>query len=103
MRGLNLLYRGSNRTTDVLSFPQIVSQKRAALRYGALQASLGDIVINLHQAKRQAEEYGATVFEEVKRLLIHGILHLLGYEHEKGGYAARKMRVTESALFEKVR
>jgi len=53
---------------------------------------LGDIVINLHKAERQAAEYGLTLNEELRRLLIHGLLHLTGYEHEKGGYAERKMK-----------
>lgn len=56
---------------------------------------LGDIVINLHQAKRQAEEYGLTFYEEVTRLLIHGLLHLLGYDHEKNKHEAAKMKRKE--------
>ncbi|HCZ11518.1 MAG TPA: rRNA maturation RNase YbeY, partial [Nitrospiraceae bacterium] len=60
--------------------------------------SIGDIVINLHKAERQAKEYGVTFHREVERLLIHGFLHLLGYDHEKSKYEARKMRKLEEEL-----
>ncbi len=106
MRELNLQYRGIDRPTDVLSFPQLrYSVKRKALSvkpYNAINAQrttqLGDIVINLHQAKRQAKGYGVTFYQEVERLLIHGLLHLLGYDHEKSGYEAQKMRKLEEEL-----
>jgi len=68
MRELNRKYKGADRTTDVLSFCQD----------GDL---LGDVVISLETAKRHACIYKTTVEEEVKRLLIHGVLHLLGYDH----------------------
>ncbi len=59
---------------------------------------LGDVVINLHAAKRQSASYGNTLDDEVRRLLIHGFLHLLGYDHEAGVYQARKMRQLERKL-----
>jgi probable rRNA maturation factor len=104
---LNYQYRGIDRTTDVLSFPQDSAEElksraakvpfRVRFRTSGLQTSdrifpLGDIVINLHKAERQANEYGLTLNEELKRLLIHGLLHLTGYDHEKGGYAEKKMK-----------
>jgi rRNA maturation RNase YbeY len=61
---------------------------------------LGDIVINLHQTKRQAAEQGHTFNEELRLLMIHGLLHLLGYDHEKGRYAARKMKKKTEELFD---
>jgi len=96
MRRLNHLYRGIDRTTDVLSFP-LISEK-SALHAG--QLLLGDIVISLPQAKRQAEEYRTTFNRELARLLIHGLLHLLGYDHEKSSYRAAKMRRLEAELAE---
>ena len=63
---------------------------------------LGDIVINLHQAKRQASEHGLTFTEELRWLLIHGLLHLIGYDHEKGGYDEKKMRRKEKELLSKI-
>lgn len=70
MRELNKKYKDTDRTTDVLSFCQD----------GDL---LGDIVISLEMAKRHADIYKTTVEKEVERLLIHGMLHLLGYDHKK--------------------
>jgi probable rRNA maturation factor len=103
MRMLNCQYRGIDRTTDVLSFPQnpplppFAKGGRGGItshgsRITNHELVLGDIVINLHKAERQAPEYGLTLNEELKRLLIHGLLHLTGYDHEKGGYAERKMK-----------
>jgi rRNA maturation RNase YbeY len=63
---------------------------------------LGDIVINLHQAKRQASEHCITFNEELRLLLIHGLLHLLGYDHEKGGYQKNKMRAKEKELLDAI-
>ncbi|BCB96907.1 hypothetical protein JZK55_18290 [Dissulfurispira thermophila] len=59
---------------------------------------LGDIVINIPQAKRQEKEHGFAFYEEVAWLLIHGLLHLLGYDHEKNKYQAKKMREMEKEL-----
>jgi len=98
MRRLNHLYRGIDDTTDVLSFPLI--SEEPALRTPHLL--LGDIVISLPQAKRQAEEYGTTFNQELVRLLIHGLLHLLGHDHEKNSYRAAKMRRLEACLAEVV-
>jgi probable rRNA maturation factor len=96
MRELNMKYRGENKTTDVLSFPQIEQFKQ--FKRFELLTSLGDIVINLHKAKRQAKEHGLTFYGEVSWLLVHGFLHLLGYDHEINKYQARKMREMEREL-----
>lgn len=70
MRRLNRRYRGQDRPTDVLAFPA---------RDGHL---LGDIVVSVPYAARQARRHGEPVFREVDRLLVHGFLHLMGYDHE---------------------
>lgn len=99
MRELNRQYRGKDKTTDVLSFPQIEQFKRfKQFKQFERLTSLGDIVINLHQAKRQAKEHGLSFYDELSWLLIHGLLHLLGYDHEKSKYQARKMREMEREL-----
>ncbi len=94
MRRLNRTYRGKDRTTDVLSFP---------FREGAFATLhahvLGDIVISLPAAARQARAAGEPLIREVDRLLIHGLLHLLGYDHEQGGSQERSMRIAERRLF----
>jgi rRNA maturation RNase YbeY len=93
VRTLNRQYRGKDRTTDVLSF---------ALREGPfanLQPEfLGDIIISVPVAAKQAREAGHSLAREIELLLVHGLLHLLGYDHERGPAEARKMRRKERLL-----
>lgn len=97
MRGLNRSFRNVDRTTDVLSFPQTdVNCKLLAL--GSQPIILGDIVINLQKTGRQAEEYGHSFYEELNRLLVHGLLHLIGYDHEKPGNDKKRMKRKEREL-----
>ena len=102
MRILNREYRGVDRTTDVLSFPQTDDFSINSSRLTIHEFILGDIVINLHKANRQAVEYGTTLNDEIKRLLIHGLLHLTGYDHEKGKYAERKMEIKSKEILKRV-
>ena len=95
MKNLNRLYRSINKTTDVLSFPIYRSMREIP---GDRKSLLGDIVINLHAAKRQSFMYDLTFYDEVRRLLIHGFLHLLGYDHERNGYQEKRMREQERGL-----
>jgi rRNA maturation RNase YbeY len=93
MRAMNLAYRGKDRTTDVLSFSQL-----EGLAFDSQTAELGDIIISPAQAKRQAEERGHSLKQEMRILLIHGLLHLIGYDHEKSSYQAARMRKMEEEL-----
>ncbi|MBA7596479.1 Endoribonuclease YbeY [subsurface metagenome] len=68
IRELNKKYRGKNKTTDVLSF-----------QYD----ELGEVIICLREVKKNAKKFGSTYKKELARILIHGILHILGYDHEK--------------------
>ncbi len=77
MRALNREWRGKDYVTDVLSFP---SEQEAWERAAA--ASLGDVVICLAQAAKQAQENGLMLEEEIAQLILHGLLHLCGYDHE---------------------
>jgi probable rRNA maturation factor len=95
MKKLNRLYRGVEVTTDVLSFP--IYENLNEMPEGR-EFLLGDIVINMHAAQRQSSEHGVTLYEEVRRLLVHGFLHLLGYDHEKSSYQDKKMRRCEREL-----
>ncbi|MBN2044117.1 MAG: rRNA maturation RNase YbeY [Anaerolineales bacterium] len=72
---LNKKYLGKDAPTDVLSFPISFEDPETGAPY------LGDIVISLPTATRQAESSGHAASEEIKLLLVHGILHLLGYDH----------------------
>ena len=80
MRELNRRWRGKRGTTDVLSFPaaQDEFEKSDGL-------SLGDVVISVEQAARQAAEHGLKLEEEIRQLILHGLLHLCGYDHETDG------------------
>lgn len=71
MRRLNRSFRGKNKTTDVLSFPA-----------GERNGYLGDIAISPAVARRNAREHGRPVSRELRILALHGVLHLLGYDHE---------------------
>jgi probable rRNA maturation factor len=78
MRELNRQFRGKDSTTDVLSFPY----KSDEFDFGETQNALGDVVISLEQARRQAAENNLTLELEISQLILHGILHLCGYDHE---------------------
>ena len=90
---LNRDYRGKDKPTDVLAF---------AMREGAHAdvhpGMLGDVVISLDTAARQAAARGAPVADEVRVLLAHGVLHLLGYDHERSPAEARRMFGKQRAL-----
>lgn len=102
MKELNRVYRSIDRTTDILSFPLYNSMKdiRQGLKTLPGGTLLGDIVINLHRTVEQAEEHGNTFYEELTFLLIHGLLHLTGYDHEVNAYQAGKMRKKELELID---
>jgi probable rRNA maturation factor len=92
---LNVRYRGVDKPTDVLSFAMQETGLPTALPGQPLL--LGDVVISVDTAARQAESNGVTLEEELALLTVHGILHLLGYEDETEAGAAR-MRVREKEI-----
>lgn len=103
MKELNLKHRGKDKITDVISFPQITGIEYIPVSVQQMPLFLGDIVINLHQAKRQAIQNNCTFYDEVSRLLFHGLLHLIGYDHEKNTYQAKKMASAEAKLLEMIK
>jgi probable rRNA maturation factor len=76
MHALNREYRGIDQTTDVLSFNENFVDPESGLDY------LGDIIISIPRAKKLALEGGHTIEQEIQLLVIHGILHLSGYDHD---------------------
>ncbi len=98
MRALNRRYRNKDRATDVLAFP--LREGRFSRFRGAL---LGDVVISVQVAKRQAKECGHSLRDEIARLLVHGILHLLGYDHERNVHDAAVMARKERAIVRAIR
>ena len=125
MKLFNLRYRGINRATDVLSFSQdlfVASKKKINLPaaetagYSKVSAPLrggdkgegenrllGDIVVCVPFALHQAEDFCVPFYDELLRLMIHGLLRLLGYDHEANGYQKRKMVIKEKELFDAVK
>jgi probable rRNA maturation factor len=93
---LNERWRGRHGPTDVLAFA--LREGRYARHGGSL---LGDVVIGLGVAARQATERGHDLETECRRLLIHGVLHLLGYDHQRT-QEARRMRAKERALWRRL-
>ena len=89
---LNRTYRGKDRPTDVLAF----SMREGA--HGALAgALLGDVIVSLETAERQARGRGVELLDEVTMLLAHGLLHLLGWDHQTAA-EDRKMRAETARL-----
>ncbi|MBP9821934.1 MAG: rRNA maturation RNase YbeY [Candidatus Pacebacteria bacterium] len=85
-QGLNREHRHKDRPTDVLSFPL---DEHSLEKYGILP--IGDIFICLEVAERQAEEINIPIDQEMARLAVHGLLHLLGYDHETSSEDEKKM------------
>ena len=93
MRVLNATYRSIDRPTDVLAF---------AMNEGPFAdinpGILGDVVISTETALRQAQRAGRDPEDEIDALLVHGVLHLIGYDHERSRSDARVMRIQERRL-----
>ncbi len=90
IQDLNVAWRGVDGPTDVLSFPQDD------------EVVLGDLVLSLPTARRQAEERGHAERTELRILLVHGLLHLLGYDHEAGGDDLQEMVAAERKLLDRL-
>ena len=88
LRGLNRRFRGKNKATDVLSFPNTAplphgrGSVRSRARKQAVRGSVGDIAVSLDHARAQARDFGHRVGDELRILMLHGVLHLLGMDHE---------------------
>ena len=97
IRELNRHYRGLDRSTDVLSFPQHEGDKQ-----GLNPHLLGDVVVSTVTARRQSTQHKLSLEEELVLLLTHGILHLLGYDHERSDEEAHYMKEKTRELFYQV-
>ncbi len=86
---LNYTFLGKNRATDVLSFPNVLSLTGVFSSPGG-DGYLGDIAISLQRARAQARDIGHSVEEEIRILMLHGVLHLKGMDHDSdSGQMAR--------------
>ena len=94
---MNKRYLGRNGPTNVISFPMAEGD------FGGIRPRvLGDVVISLETAKREAEEAGISFNEIIDFFLIHGILHLSGYDHETSDAEARVMEAKEEEILDKI-
>jgi rRNA maturation RNase YbeY len=103
IRELNRVFRSQDRSTDVLSFPQLEDSVADRIaeppRHAAAgPATLGDVVISIETASRQAQRQGITPESRLRALLVHGVLHLLGYDHEISRADAQRMFAKEREL-----
>ena len=93
MSSLNWEYRKRREPTNVLAF----SMRNGD--FGEISPELlGDVIISLPTAQRQAEEAGISLDAMISRLLVHGILHLVGFDHDQGEYSAREMEQRSAEL-----
>lgn len=86
IRDLNRRFRSRDEVTDVLSFP------------GADAAYLGDIAVNLNQVQRQAVDFAVPFEQELRRMVIHGVLHLCGYDHRTNDATTEPMLLLQEEL-----
>jgi len=102
MRKINKQWRGKDFSTDVLSFPLLQKRELPKVLKEAQAILLGDIVISQSMAVRQAIAHGLSFKQELDLLLVHGILHLLGFDHEKSLKENIVMRQWEKRLLGRI-
>ena len=87
IKKLNNKFRSISKSTNVLAFPMLKSD------FSLINPELlGDIVISVETAEKEAQEFGTSLEKRISQLLVHGILHLIGFDHETGKSNADKMR-----------
>jgi len=99
IQSINKDYRKKNSPTDVISFAYRDDQFP---NLNSEIEELGDMYISLEKASEQSLDYGVSFKDELKRLLIHGILHLIGYDHELSDEEAKKMSDLEDKIFNSI-
>ena len=99
---LNKNYRGKDSVTDVLSFPLTSEDGKTEINPDTNAVQLGDVVISLETAVKQAQNYGHSLEREIGFLTVHSMLHLLGYDHETSQLDQRIMREKEESVLEKL-
>lgn len=95
---LNLQYRGIDGPTDVLSFALSEDEDDDVVKIPGIPDILGDIIVSVETASRQAEGVGKPVLDEIGLLIVHGMLHLLGYDHDTVEKEAVMWRRQDEAL-----
>lgn len=101
IRQINQQHRGIDKATDVLSFPLLEADDEADQQFllpPDVPRELGDVVVSYPRAVEQAEEYGHSVERELAYLIVHGVLHIMGHDHEKLDEQAVMREREEAAL-----
>lgn len=101
IKSLNKLYRGKNEATDVLSFS--LKDDLDGNWHGVDEdtTSLGSIIISLPMLKTNAEYFNVSQNDELKRLVVHGILHLLGHDHQTNNHEVEDMLIKQEKILQK--
>jgi len=94
IKSLNIEFFGRDKSTNVISFSYM---------NGLSCEIFGDIIISLEKAREEAKDLAVPFYERVFALIIHGLLHILGFDHEKNRKESRKMRYRETKLMDYVR
>lgn len=99
VRGLNKAYRGKDKPTNVLSFPMVQTDMLAGLANSDDgEVLLGDIILAHGVCEKEAEDKKIAIQDHATHLIVHGTLHLLGYDHEQGDAEAEAMEALETAV-----
>ena len=102
IKNLNKIYRNKDSVTDVPSFPLTSEDGTVEVNPETGAVQLGDVVISLETAVKQAQNFGHSLEREVGFLTVHSMLHLLGYDHETSQLDQRIMREKEESVLEKL-
>jgi probable rRNA maturation factor len=97
LRDLNREFRGQDKPTNVLSFPAA-----GKVQPGAPMVLLGDVVLAYETVAREAQAQGKSLAEHTAHMVVHGVLHLLGFDHERGGSEAERMEALETQILAKL-
>ncbi|MCX6764770.1 MAG: rRNA maturation RNase YbeY [Candidatus Nealsonbacteria bacterium] len=103
IKNLNKKYRKNNQATDILSFPRFKkTEKQFKVKKTGKSVNLGEIIICPKEVQKNAKRFKSEFEDELYRVLIHGILHLLGYDHEKSENQAKLMEKKQDYYFQKI-
>ena len=95
LQALNRQWRGKDKPTNVLSFPMLAREDLLALPFAGPPELIGDVALALETCIREAGEKGVTIEDHAAHLIVHGLLHLAGFDHETGEQDAEAMELRE--------
>ena len=102
MQQTNLMFRGKDKVTDVLSFPSVPGTQEQSAGSKVLYA-LGDLLVCVAVCRKQAKQHRLSLSQEIEKMIVHGLVHLRGFDHERGDASWRTMSVLEKALVKELK